>query len=252
MRKVKTAAILAIFVFLVFLGWDGCHNYIKRGNGVDYVYEEELTGRRYRTVEGADAKTFRELKGNSYGKDRRQAYFQGVPVPGADAASFESLGDFYARDKYRGYYENTPVKTAVGRNFRVIATYYTTDGRDVFYKTNPLHVASVKNFRFVYPSGEEDWDRWTTDGVSYFNQDRRTPSNDYRHLVLYPNSGGIAQNSRWAYYRDHKLNYDEQGRKVIDTIDIASFRVLYGDRCRDKYGVFEADLGRLAAGNPTK
>jgi hypothetical protein len=196
--------------------------------------------------------SFRELKGNSYGKDRRLAFFQGVPVPGADAASFESLGNFYARDKYRGYYENTPVTAAEGRNFRVIATYYTTDGRDVFYKTRPLHVASVKNFRFVYPSGEEDWDRWTTDGVSYFNQDRRIPSDDYRHLVLYPNSGGISRDNRWAYYQDHKLNDDEQGRKLIDTIDIASFRVLYRYSCRDKYGVFEAGLGRLAADNPAK
>jgi len=231
---------------LVILLFTACNNYHTRGDEVYYAYEEELTGRRTRLVEGADPQTFRELKGNSYGKDRRRAFFQGITIAGADAASFESLGDFYARDKYRGYYENTPVKTAAGRNFRVIATNYTTDGRDVFFRDEPLHVASVKNFRFVYRSGEEEWDRWATDGVSYFCQDRKIPSDDYRHVVLYPNSGGIARDSRWAYYLNHKLNYDDQGRKVIDTIDIPSFRVLYRLGCRDKYGAFEAGLGRPA------
>jgi hypothetical protein len=203
-------------------------------------------------VEAADAQTFQELKGNSYGKDRRLAFFQGTPIAGADAASFESLGDFYARDQYRGYYENMPVKTAGGRNFRIIATYYTTDGRDVFFRTEPLHVASVKNFRFVYQSGEEDAGRWTTDGVSYFFQYYKIPSGDYPHMVLYPNSGGIARDSRWAYFQSHKLNDDESGLRVIDTIDIASFRVTAPFSCRDKFGAFEVDLGRQGGKSAVK
>lgn len=126
----------------------------------------------------------------------------------------------------------------------MINDYYTTDGHDVFFMTNPLKVTSVKSFRFVFASGEQEWERWTTDGKFYYIQNCKVPSADYTHMILYKNSDGLSKDRKYAYFRDHKLNYDYNGNKIIDTIDINSFKVTGYLECGDKYGCINPFHGR--------
>ena len=215
--------------------------YKKEGNAVYYQRWNEGSGRHKDKLD-ADPKTFQVLKFDTYAKDNNSVFYQGEKIIGADAKTFEALGDFYARDKNFGWYGKDTIKTSKGKTFKVINDYYSTDGFDVFYETSPLHMAEPRSFKFVY--GEGEYQCWTTDGVYYYYNNSKVPSDDYKNLKIYPTSGGLSKDKSWVYFLDHKLNYDIDGKKVVDTIDVASFEVTGYIECRDKFGCFNVYHGR--------
>lgn len=230
------------FVVVILL-LSGCHTgYDKEGDSVYYKSWNEGSGSHKDRLD-ADPKTFVVLKNDRYAKDKNTVFFDGQIIKGADAPTFETLSEFYARDKLSGYHDKNPVKSSHGPTFKVIDAYYSTDGIDVFYNTSPLHVCAPTNFRFVYPS-EDGWSRWTTDGCFYYYMNFKVPSDDYQNMTLYKGSGGLSKDKKWVYFLDHKLNYDVDGKKVVDTIDATSFEVTGFLECRDKYGCFNPYHGR--------
>jgi hypothetical protein len=227
---------LLIFTFL------GCSiGYKNEGDAVYYAHWNEGSGQHKNKID-ADPKTFQILNFDTYAKDDKSVFYQGEKIIGADATTFEALGDFYAKDKNFGWYGKDTIKTSNGKTFKVINAYYSTDGIDVFYTTSPLKMSEPKNFRFVY--GEGDYQSWTTDGKYYYYNNYKVPSDDYENLKIYPKSGGISNDRHWAYFLDHKLNYDTDGKRVVDTIDIPTFKVTGFIECRDKYGCFNVYHGR--------
>jgi hypothetical protein len=98
------------------------------------------------------------------------------------------------------------------------------------------------NFKFVY--GEGDYQCWTTDGKYYYYNNYKVPSDDYANLIIYEKSGGISKDRHWVYFLDHKLNYDIDGKKVVDTIDVGSFKVMGYIQCTDKWGCLNVFHGR--------
>lgn len=231
-----------LVLFVLFLS--GCKlGYVKEADGIYYNTWNEGNGRHsYKLM--ADRKTFKVLK-NSYAKDKDSVYYGGGTIVGADPATFKSLGSFYASDKNSGYYGSDKIEESVGTSFRLLKDGYATDGHYIFTRTDKIEVCSIKNFRFVFKKKEEDLERrWTTDGCHYFYMKYKLPSEDYADMVIYPNSGGLAKDKKWVYFMDHKLNYDIDGRKVVDTIDAASFEVLSFIVCRDKYSCFNVYHGR--------
>ncbi|MGZ3765313.1 MAG: DKNYY domain-containing protein [Mucilaginibacter sp.] len=234
-------ALIFIFIAMIFAS---CNHYDNEGDGVYYKSWNEGTGSSIRTLYGVNPKKFRVLKNDDYAKDDHLVFYKGDSVKGADAKTFQSLGDFYARDKFRGYYGKDSIKSSRGRTFKIIDSYYSTDGNDIFYDTIPLKVVSTKNFRYVFWTGESDYQRWTTDGKYYYYTSYKVPSDDYKNMVLYKNSGGISKDSKWAFYLNHKLNYNQNGKRIVDTIDVASFKVTGFIECHDKYGCISVEGGR--------
>lgn len=235
---------IRIFITLfISLALTGCIGYEKDGDTVYYKSWNEGSGGHKNRLAGADPNTFKILKHDSYAKDRRQVYYKGELVKGADAETFESLGDFYARDKNRGYYGGDSIRSSKGSSFRVIDAYYSTDGVDVFYTTNRLGVCSAKDFRFVY-ADEEDWKRWTTDGCFYFYKHYRVPSDDYKNIQLFKDGAGFAKDEKHVYFKGRIINYGEDGKKILDTVDVATFTETDYLDCRDKFGCINPYRGR--------
>ena len=231
-----------ILVGFFLLTLVGCSTgYDNEGDAVYWKSWNEGSGSHKDRID-ANPKTFEVLKFDKYAKDDKNVFYKGEIVEGADAATFEALYEFYARDKNNGYYGKDTVKGSSGKTFKVINGYYSTDGIDYFFMQDPLHMADPKNFKFVY--GEGDFECWTTDGKYYYYNNYKVPSEDYANLTIYEKSGGIAKDRHWVYFLDHKLNYDDSGRKVVDTIDVASFKVTGYIECRDKYGCFNVYHGR--------
>ncbi|MDH7464437.1 DKNYY domain-containing protein [Chitinophagaceae bacterium 26-R-25] len=215
--------------------------YKNEGIAVYYEHWNEGSGQHKERID-VDPWTFKILKFKDYAKDDSSVFYQGEKIIGADAKTFEALDDFYARDKRFGWYGKDTIRNSNGLTFKVINDYYSTDGHDVFYTTYPLAMVDPKNFKFVY--GEGDYECWTTDGKYYYYKNYKVPSDDYENLKIYPKSGGISSDRHWAFYQDHKLNYDIDGKHVVDTIDIKSFKVTGFIECRDKYGCFNVYHGR--------
>ena len=215
--------------------------YKNEGDVVYYEHWNEGSGQHKNKID-ADPKTFKVLKFDTYAKDGNSVFYQGEKIIGADVKTFEALGDFYAKDKKFGWYGKDTIQTSNGTTFKVINSYYSTDGYDYFFTTDPLRMVSPKNFKFVH--GEGDIESWTTDGKFYYYKNYKVPSDDYDNLKIYPESGGISNDKHWAYFLDHKLNYDTDGKWVVDTIDIPTFKVTGFIECRDKYGCFNVYHGR--------
>jgi hypothetical protein len=231
-----------ILIGLFALTFCSCSTgYISEKDAVYYEAWNEGTGNYNRKID-ADPKTFLVLKFNTYAKDEKSVFYKGEKIIGADAKTFEALGEYYAKDKNFGWYGKDTIPTSNGQTFKVINSDYSTDGHDVFYATAPLKMEEPKNFKFV--AGEDDIDTWTTDGKYYYYNNYKVPSDDYKNLIIYPKSGGLSKDKHWVYFLDHKLNYDIDGKKVVDTIDIATFEVTGFINCRDKYGCFNVYHGR--------
>ena len=231
--------ICTIFILLILAG---CSNgYVKEKGIVYYRHWDASDGERKFKID-ANPKTFMIFKFDKYAKDDKTVFYEGRVINCADNRTFEPIAEFYARDKNRGYYGEYPVKNSNGKTFKVINGYYSTDGNDYFYDTSALNMTDPKSFKFVY--GEGDFDCWTTDGKYYYYNSYKVPSDDYANLTIYKKSGGISKDRHWVYFLDHKLNYDIDGKKVVDTIDIPSFKVTGYIECRDKYGCFNVYHGR--------
>ena len=230
-----------LFCLGALLFWSCSTGYQNEGDAVYYEHWNEGSGQHKERIE-ADPKTFQVFMFDRYAKDNSSAFYKGEKIDGADAPSFEPVGNNHARDKNRAWYGKDSILTALGASFNVINAYYSTDGNDYFYTTQPLKMAAPGNFKFVY--GEGNAECWTTDGEFYYYKQFKVPSDDYQHLKIYPKSGGISSDRRYAYFLDHKLNYDIDGNKVVDTIDVATFRVTGFIECRDKYSCFNVYHGR--------
>jgi hypothetical protein len=225
---------------IIFLA--SCSGYKNDGKDVYYYSWNEGTGGQKVRLE-ADPRTFKVLRHDSYAKDDHHVFYEGSEVTGADAATFETLGDWFGRDKKQGYYGEWPIISSHGTTFRVIDGYYSADETNVFYDTLPLNICSVKDFRFIYHEGY--YDSWTTDGCYYYYMNSKVPSKDYANMTVYKGSGGFSKDRNYVYFLDHRLNYDLDGRKVVDTIDAASFMVTGYLQCHDKWGCFNPYHGRI-------
>lgn len=233
--------LLAIFALLL----TGCTGYEVKDDGVYYKSWNEGNGSSSMLMEDADANTFETLSDHIYGKDKNAVFYRGQKIPGADPNTFKLLEELYAVDKSRAYYAGDSIATSGSEGFEIIDAYYSKDRKNVYYETNPLNVCSVGNFRFVYTDKSEDsWERWTTDGCHYFMKNYKIPSDEYGNIKLFKGSAGIATDSRYVYFLDRNMYYDEDGKRVLDTIDLATFQVSNYIDCKDKYGCINVFHGR--------
>lgn len=234
-----------VSVIFILLSVSSCSTgYVVENDGVYYESWNESSGQLHKLIQGADPKTFIKFKFDEYGKDKNLVYYQGKPLIYADAATFTAIGEWYAKDKFRGYYAGDSILSSTGINFKIIDSYYSTDGKDVFHTTKPLHVCNTKNFKFVYTDEKNTWERWTTDGCYYYFREYKIPSEDYKNVQLFKDVGGFAKDKKWVYYLDRKINFDKNGKKIIENVDVETFQVTDFLECRDKYGCINPYSGR--------
>ncbi len=223
-----------------------CKGYTVKNHHVYYVYWNEGSGRNERLLEHADAASFSVLDNSEYGKDKFHVYNGTQIIPGADPSSFTLIDDYYAKDKYRGYFCGDSIATSTAEGFTVINSYYAKDLHDVYYTTSPLHVCHPGNFKYIGPDDNLDLNSWSTDGCHYFYMQFKIPSEDYAHTRYFLKGGGMAADLHYVYFLDHAINYDIDGKKVMDTVDVNSFKVTGFLECRDKFGCINPYHGREA------
>ncbi len=192
-----------------------------------------------------DPGTFEVLGNNDYGKDIKYVYYKGNPISGADPATFKFVSDLYATDKFRAYYAGDSIQSSSNNEFKIIDSYYSSNYKDIYYTTKPLHVCSTKEFTiYPNPNNESEYQRWATDGCYYYFMNYKIPSDDYKNVILFKGSAGFAKDKKWVYKMDRKINFDEDGNKILDTVDVATFSVKNYIDCKDKFGCINPYHGR--------
>lgn len=95
----------------------------------------------YNVIPEADPATFTltdSSKSNTYFKDKRHVYFNGIVIKGADADSFVAMNGNFAKDKNRAYCCDRPLSGADCSSFEVVDE---TRAKDKFrqYSTEDMH-----------------------------------------------------------------------------------------------------------------
>jgi len=183
-----------------------------------------------------------------YKKNDKSAFFGWKKIAGADARTFEAIGWHFARDKNKGYYCSTPIEGSHGKTFKEIdSSDYSTDGYHVFFREKPLNITNTKRFRVI--SGRVNvTDSWATDGEFCYYNEYKIYSLDLKSLEIL--KYGIYKDKNWVYLKEYKLNYAYGGKKLFDTLDAATFKVIDWCRAKDKFGCIRLYTGRMAC-NPT-
>lgn len=241
MSKQKNVILILFSLFIL----SSCTQYDIREDGVYYSDWNEARGKKERLIKDADPKTFKTLKNDIYAVDKNHVFYKGGIILKADPKTFKLLGNGYAIDKNRAYYYGELIENSTSRGFEIINSYYSKDYKNIFYTTFSLNVCSVKSFKFVYnDNSESDWERWTTDGCNYFIKNYKVPSENYKNLKIYKGSAGISSDDKFVYYLDRNIYYNEEGKRILDTIDLNSFKVKDYLGCEDKFGCINVFHGR--------
>jgi hypothetical protein len=173
-------------------------------------------------IAGADAASFKEFD-TTYAKDRSNAYFDGQPIPGADATSFDVLNrGGFAKDRSHVYQLDRPISDDPG-HFELIdgglskdrAAVYWTDGRVL--SDDPVHFAIVSN---------SDHYLFTKDSRTVQVNGSAIPDAD--PATFHVLRGAYAQDARRIFYFTDP---------IVDA-DAASFRPLDGPYAGDARRVY--------------
>lgn len=237
-----------IFTLILIINLLSCNSkYEKRKDKVYYVFWSFGQGGWNESIVGcADILSFSEIKTDYslYGKDKYYVYFQNKIIPGADPETFKHLKKGYAIDKNRAYYYSDSITNSGSRGFEIIDGYFSKDSNNVYYTTTPLNVCSLKNFEFVFKDEKNSWQQWSKDGCFYYFNNIKIPSNDYDNIIVFKGSAGIAKDRKYVYQENRNILYNQQGKRVIDTIDIKTFEVDNYLYCKDKFGYINVYHGR--------
>lgn len=115
------------------------------------VYYKEWTfsfGPREIMLEGADPKTFDDMKGG-YAHDATHVWYRERLLDGADGSSFKYVKDGYAKDKQLVFLNGTLIYGAEASTFRVHSDSYAEDNHDFYWEGHPLYVADKNSFKLL-------------------------------------------------------------------------------------------------------
>lgn len=227
---------------LFFVVFASCsRGYENDGKFVYYSYWNEASGSTKVKLK-ANPKTFKILAFETYAKDDKQVFFKGDIITNADAKTFVALSENKGKDKNSAWYGNETIKGAKGSTFKLINNEFATDGYDVFYRKNALHIAKPKQFKFLL---NVDDIQWSTDGIYYYINDGKVPSDDFKNFKIIGSDYALSKDSKWVYFETRKINFNHDGKKIIDTVDAVSFKIIKDNIGKDKFGCIDVFSGRI-------
>jgi hypothetical protein len=192
--------------------------YHVRGDKVYYL--SAFPGKAFEIA--ADAASFKVFD-TTYAKDRSNAYFDGHPIPGADATSFDVLDrSGFAKDRNHVYQLDRPISDDPG-HFELIdgglskdtAAVYWTDGSVL--SDDPAHFAIVStNDHYLYTKGSR---------TIHVNGN---PIPDADPATFHVLQGAYAQDAQHVFYFSDP----------IQDADAATFRALEGPYASDSRRVY--------------
>ena len=118
-------------------------------------YESALGASFFKTLEGADVNTFREI-GYQYAKDKDHVY-RGVEIDNSfDPKSFHDIGAGYIADDQQVAYFTEKIPSADSTSFVVLGNgnYYAKDAYQVYYHGDVLQGADARTFQVL---GREEY-----------------------------------------------------------------------------------------------
>lgn len=240
---------IPIFILLAFSSlFVACEKY-ETNKGKVHTYRWESGSRIKVEIAGADPGTFKVLSDKDYAKDRKNVYYQGERIAGADSSSFqiiEKVGDpywRYAKDRKRVYSGGRALDGANPASFDILDpdSRYSKDSTLVFYCSKLIAGADAPSFRALQQLG------WAVDHEDAYFEGQRLNVADIASFEVMPPAyrkqeydsmlkslGRERIPCEWA--KDSQAYYCLYNRIPIS--DYNSFEVLTDGYAKDKNHVY--------------
>jgi len=163
-------------------------------------------------VEGADAKTFRQIN-NEYGVDAENVFYKAGRLSNRDPASFRILKKQVTADKNGAYLKNKKIKNSDGPTFKFLSSIYAIDKNHVYYlPSNFYHTlqnVDLETFNIIEGSRNHAKDRKHV----YYNDQILEGSNPNKLRVL---NSYFSMDEKFVFYESKKL----------EKVDRSTFQIL--------------------------
>lgn len=167
---------VAIFVAIGFLFVTSLKRLIRKGyenRGDTWYYTDWNEGVGRYDIKLSNDPAFKICEKNiRYARDSQNVWFDGHPVVGADAASFEVLGERHSRDRNRVFVIGVEIPEADPQTFKPLEGFFGIDKSSIFCgnvrvlsASDPLDLGSKDTGYSTYPNfdafveinGEGEW-----------------------------------------------------------------------------------------------
>jgi hypothetical protein len=162
-----------------------------------------------RIIEGADGSSFQVIQVGTYAKDKNHVYRYGIVISGADAPTFQILGDSYMKDKNNVYF----------------ATHTHDEVKSEIYEVNKIDGADTNSFTVLKDGFAQDKNH------KYLNG--KVTTADYSSMKSFAETPYVTDNTH-AYYNGIVLtNSDPSTFTIFD-----SYKYGNGYYAKDKSQVY--------------
>lgn len=188
-------------------------------------------------VPGADGKTFQILKeAGDYAKDAKHVFYKGQPIPGAEAATFQSVSGDYTKDRRQVYHMGRAISGADSASFTMLwQGSIAQDKRDWYANGEPVQIrdmAALKRVVNLKTVTYADSKIWAYDRYNYYVGNpsgiKPVPIADRATFQVMANDSDYAKDSQQVYYLD----------RVVEGADPRTFQALgyrYAKDARQAY-----------------
>lgn len=234
MKKIFFPLVIALITVLTTACSSDGH-YKVEGDTVVFTYWTFSFGRLNDTLPGADAASFESVK-NWLGHDSKRVYFKDKPVVGADVATIKAKRYPLSYDKNDYYYETVPMRVADMTSFKVIKwiedDFWAKDSRCAYYDTLRIDDVDLPTFKVMALGLAKDKNHVYSMGEVLPIADPET---------FEPIGSSL-------YYRD-KFNI-WCGDELMQNVDYETFTVDGTLKAHDKYGAFRGERRVTETDNP--
>jgi len=177
----------------------GCTAHYKVSEDiVEHVSWNAGQGKVVKTLNGASAKSFQQLK-PWYGKDELHAYWMYIEIEEADARSFEAINNYYAVDSDHGYFTQHLLENSDGKTFEYLGSNWSRDKNTYFYNRKRIDVCDYDSFKII----EATVPFRATDRSCYYYQWHTVQIKDRSSLEILPSN--YAKDNYFVYWGNVRI-----------------------------------------------
>ncbi len=146
----------------VFIGCDivsnDPENFKRLGN--DYSIDSRGVYYNFKAIEGADIRSFEQVKDSQFYRDNENIYIFGEKINNLDLGSFYHLQGLFFKDNQKIFYKDKPIYNADYYSFEMLNEYVAKDKNRIYIHERKITVGNISSFTCESKNKCEDSKSW--------------------------------------------------------------------------------------------
>ncbi len=141
----KYLFLLSLSIILILTS---CNSGYQKENGKwTWISYNEAVGKKVKTIEKADTKTFVILKNTKYAKDKNFVFLEGRIIKFANPKTFKIINNGYSKDNKNVYLDCNIIINADPNTFQILGFPYSKDKKHIFCGNLPMNITNPNEFK---------------------------------------------------------------------------------------------------------